>query len=121
MASHSKNPHWEAQNFSSTPNQSDEWKSSYTRAINFLEGLNIDAEEENLSHKGWNQLKMMSKDEDWQALIETGTITPENQKTAQHILDAITTTIKSEQHFWHFWDKLLLNVFQQPDDGINFL
>ena len=39
----------------------------------------------------------------------------------QHVLDAITTTIKSEQHCWHFWDKLLLDVWQHPDKGIHAL
>ena len=33
--------------------QSDEWKSIYTRAIDFVEALNIDAEKEDPSQKGW--------------------------------------------------------------------
>ena len=58
MTSRSNTPHWKAPKFSiSTPSQSDEWRRFYVRAINFLEVLNIDAEEEDLSQKGWKQLK----------------------------------------------------------------
>ena len=65
---------------------------------------------------------MMFAGKDWQALqilIETSTITPENQKTPQQGLDAINTAIKSEEHFQHFWDEHLLDVWQQPDEGIH--
>ena len=36
-------------------------------------------------------------------------------------LDAIATTIKSEEHFWHFWDELLLDMCQQPNKGTHSL
>ena len=42
VASLSSNPCWEAPKFSFTsPQQSDDWKAFYMRAINFLEALNI--------------------------------------------------------------------------------
>ena len=56
-----------------------------------------------------------------QTLIETHTITLENQKTPWQILDAVAMAIKSEEHFWHFQDKLLLDVTQLLDEGIHAL
>ena len=47
----------------------------------------------------------MFKGEDrqtFQTIINSGTITQESQKMPQHVLDAIATTIKSKDHFWHF-------------------
>ena len=39
----------------------------------------------------------------------------------QLVPDAIGTTIKSEEHFWHFWDELLSCVHQLPDEDIHAL
>ena len=97
---------------------------STSELLTFLQALNIYAEEEDPSHKGWKQLKMMFEGENWkglQTLIETSTITLERQKTPQHDLDAITTTNKSGEHFWYFWDELLLDTYHQPDKGIHSL
>ena len=37
-----------------------------------------------------------------QTLLNNETITTEHQKTPRQVLDAIATTIKAEDHFWHF-------------------
>ena len=89
----------------STPQKSENWRAFDTRAINYLEALNIDAEEANNNKTGWKQLKMMFKGEDrqiLQTLIDNGTITLESQKMPWHVLDAIITTIISTDHFWYF-------------------
>ena len=67
---------------------------------------------------------MMFEGEDWQmlqTLLDNEIITPEHQKTPRQVLDAIATTIKSEDHFWHFQDELLLDVCQRPNEGIHTL
>ena len=46
---------------------------------------------------------------------------PGQPKMPQHVLDAITNSIKSEDHFWHFWDKLLSDACQLPNEGIHAL
>ena len=56
-----------------------------------------------------------------QSLIEKGTMTEESMKTPQHSLDAIGTTIKYEEHFWVFPDKLLSDVRKFPSEGIHVL
>ena len=66
---------------------------------------------------------MMFEGEDWQTLqtlINNCTITLGSQKTLQQVLDAIETTIKSEEHFWHFQDELS-DVHQLPNKGIHAL
>ena len=96
----------------------------YTRAINYLEGLNIDAKKADDHKTGWRQLKMVFKGKDWlplQILIDNSNISPESQKMPQQVLNTIETTIKSEDHFWHFWDELLLDVHQLPDEDIHAL
>ena len=68
---------------------------------------------------GWHQLKMMFEGEDRQtvqSLTNNGTITPEHQKMPCNSFDAISTTIKAKEHFWHFWD-----VCQHPNEGIHAL
>ena len=69
MGSRSTNPHWEAPKFLfKAPNQADAWKSFYTRALDFLEALDIDPNVEDQGKKEWTQIKMMFEDEDCQAL-----------------------------------------------------
>ena len=73
------------------------------RVVDFLEALNIDTEEADDCSTGWKQHCMIIKGEGrkiLQSLIDNGTITPESQKMSQLFLDAIGTTIKSEDHFW---------------------
>ena len=52
---------------------------------------------------------------------DNGTIMPESQKTLQQVWNAIVTTIKSEDHFWHFWDELLSDVCQLHKEGSHAL
>ena len=103
-----------------TPQQSKDWRSFYTKAINYLETLNIDATESNDNKTSWKQLKIVFRGEDRQ-LINNETITPESQKVPQSVLDTIMTTIKSEDPLWNFWDELLLDVHQLPDEAIHAL
>ena len=42
-------------------------------------------------------------------------------KTPQATLDAIATTIKSEEHFWAHRDELVSDLWQQPGEGIHAL
>ena len=110
MASHPTN-HWETPTIHfNSPNQSADWKAFYIRALDYLDALDIETDEADDCHKGWKQLKLMFEGDDRQALqspIDNGTITEESMKTSQHTLDAIGTTIKSQEHFWALWDKLL--------------
>ena len=107
-------------NFNSL-HQLKDWKVFYTRVLDYMEALNIDTDEADNWCTGWKELKMMFKSEDretLQSLINNGTITPENQKMPQEALDAISTTIKANEHFW---DKLLSDVHQLPNEGIHAL
>ena len=56
-----------------------------------------------------------------QTLIDNETITHEHQKTPRQVLGTTDTSIKSKDHFWHFWDGLLLVVCQKPNEGIHAL
>ena len=67
---------------------------------------------------------MMLEGKDCQTLktlLNNETITPEYQKTPRWVLDAIAIIIKSEDHFWHFWDELLLDVYQWPEKDMHAL
>ena len=88
---------WEAPKFSFTSkDEAAAWKEFYTRAIDYLETLDIDTEAEDENKKGWKQIKMMFTEEDRQALqilINNNTITPEDHHTPIRALKAIQTTI----------------------------
>ena len=56
-----------------------------------------------------------------QTLIDTNVMTTEPMKTPRAALDAITTTIKSEEHFWAHRDELVSDLWQQLDEGIHAL
>ena len=56
-----------------------------------------------------------------QILIDNGTIIKENKKTPCDTLDAISMTIKAEEHFWAHRDGLLFDSKQQPNEGIHAL
>ena len=63
----------------------------------------------------------MFQGEDREALqtpTDNGTMTKENMKTPYDALDAISMTIKAEEHFWVHGDELLSDVRQQPNEGI---
>ena len=86
-----------------------DWRTFYTRALDYLDALDIDTEQADDHHKGWKQLKLISEGKDRKAvqtLIDNGTITQENMKTPHTALDAISMTIKSEEHFWAHRDEL---------------
>ena len=72
-----------------------EWKTFYTRVLDFLETLDIDPEKQDETKCGWRQIKMMFQGEDRQAVH---TITPEDQLTPTCALKAIQSCIKHEEH-----------------------
>ena len=119
MASRSTTPHLEASMFSFQSSQlSEDWKTFYTRALDYLEALNIDTDEPDDNKTSWKQLKMMLDGKDWQTLqtlLNNETMAPEHQKTPRQVPDASATTFKSEDHFWHFQDELLSDMCQRPN------
>ena len=125
MGSRSTTPHWEAPKFLfNSPNQVDAWKSFYIRALNFLEALDIDPDEEDQEKKGWKKIKMMFEDEDHQALqalIDNQTISPEAQLTPSLMPKAIQSILKEDVHFWHHRDELLTDLQQLSNEGIHAL
>ena len=55
---------------------------------------------------------MMFQGEDRQALqslLDNSAITTEDQLTPARALKAIQTSVKEDEHFWHFRDELLSN------------
>ena len=122
MASSNHCGHWEAPTFHfNSPNQSEDWSVFYTRALDYLDALDIELETADQSHKGWKQLKLMFEGKDRKALqnlIDSGVMTPQHMLTPKAALDAIRTTIKSEEHFWAYRDEPVLDLQQQPDEGI---
>ena len=72
----------------------------------------------------WKQIKMMFTGEDRQALqtmIDNNTITPADQCTPVQALKAIQTSIKDEEHYWHYGDEILSNIRQQPEEQVHAL
>ena len=124
MASRSSTPHWEGPKFSfNIPNQAEEWRFFYTRALDFLEALDINPDVEDQGKKGWRQIKMMFEGKDCQALqtlIDNQTISPDAQQTPALALRAIQSIIK-DVHFWHHRDQLLSDLCQLPEEGIHVL
>ena len=116
---------WEAPTFSfNTDNQPAAWRDFYTRAIDYLETLDIDPEQEGQHKKGWKQIKMMFTGEDRQALqtmIDNNTITQADQCTPVQALKAIQTTIKDEEHYWHYRDEIMSNIRQEPQEQAHIL
>ena len=114
MASSGHCGHWEAPTFHfNSPNQSEDWSIFYTRVLDYLDALNIEPEVADESHKGWKQLKLMFEGEDrkaLQSLIDSGVMTAEHMLKPKAALDAIATTIKSEEHFWAHRDELMSDL-----------
>ena len=55
--------------------------------------------------------------EDRQALkilVDNNTITQDIQKTLKFTLDTIQTTIKADEHFWCYCNKLVSDLWQKP-------
>ena len=122
---HSNIPHWETPKFSfDTEDQASAWRQFYTRATDYLETLDIDPEREDETKIGWKQIKMMFTGEDRQALqtlIDNNAITLEDQLTPSHALKAIQTTIKEEEHYWHYRDEIMSNIRQQSNEQVHTL
>ena len=60
---------WEAPKFSfNAKDQPAAWRDFFTRAVDYLETLDIDTEAEYENKKGWKQIKMMFTGQDRQAL-----------------------------------------------------
>ena len=122
---HSSTPWWEAPTFSfNTKDQAAACRNFYTRPIDNLETLDIDPEREDENKKGWKQIKMMFTGEDRHALqtmIDNNTITPEDQLTPIHVLEAIQTMIKEEEHYCHYRDEIMIVIRQQPNEQIHTL
>ena len=51
-------------------------------------------------------------------MIDNNTITPEDQLTPICALKAIQTTIKEEEHYWHYRDEIMSDIRQQPNEKI---
>ena len=67
---------------------------------------------------------MMFKGEDSQILqipLNNNTIAQEDQCTPSKPLQAIQTTIKEDEHFWHYRDEIFSDVRQQAHVGIHTL
>ena len=116
---------WEAPKFSfNTEDQAAAWRKFYTRALDYLETLNIDTEAEDNNKRQWKQIKMMFTGEDRQALqtlIDNNTITQQDQHTPIKALKAIQTTIKEAEHYWHHRVKVMMNLRQKPDEQVHAL
>ena len=125
MASSSHHGCWEAPTFHfNSPNQSKDSSAFYTRDLDYLDTLDIELDTADESHKGWKQLKLMFEGEDrkaLQSLIDSGVVTPEHMLKPKAALDAIGTTIKSEEHIWAYRDELISDLQQLPDKGIHVL
>ena len=84
-----------------SPNQSEDWKAFYTRALDYLDALDIETDEADDFSKGWKQLKLTFGRDDREALqigMNNCTITGESVKIPQFALDPIGT-MKSKEHF----------------------
>ena len=125
MAAGATATRWEAPQFSfNAPDQTQEWKNFYTRVLDYLETLDIDPERQDEHKRGWKQIKMMFQGEDrqtLQTLIDNNTITAADQQTPTKALKAIQSSIKDEEHFWHFRDEVMSDVRQQPHEQIHAL
>ena len=105
-------------------NQSEDWSVFYTRALDYVDTLDIELDEADESCKGWKQVKLMFKGEDrkaLQTLTDNGVMTTDHMKTPRAVLDAIATTIQLEEHFWAHRDELVSDLQQQPSEGIHAL
>ena len=84
MASHPNN-WWDACTFHfNSPNQSEDWKAFYTRALDYLDALDRETNEADNCHKGWKRLKLLFEGDDrqaFQSLIDNSTVMEESIKT----------------------------------------
>ena len=54
-----------------------------------------------------------------ETLIDSSTITPEDQCTPTHTFNAIQSSIKEEEHFWYFREEVMSDFFQQPNEQVH--
>ena len=54
-------------------------------------------------------------------MIDNNTITQQDQCTPIQALKAIQTTIKDEEHYWHYRDKIMSDIRQQPEEQVHAL
>ena len=79
----SNTPTWEAPKFSfNTDDKAAEWRQFYIKAIDYLEALDIDPDQEDETKRGWKQFKMMFQGD--------------NRQTLQTLLDNNTVTAKDQ-------------------------
>ena len=74
--------------------------------------------------RGWTLIKLMFTGQDRQALqtlIDNDTITAADQCTPTLALKAIQTALKDREHYWHYRDKVLSNIRQQPEEQVHTL
>ena len=69
MASSCPHNHWEAPTFHfNSANQSEDWEVFYTRAVDYLDALDIELDEADDNCKGWKQIKLVFEGEERQTL-----------------------------------------------------
>ena len=69
MASSCPDNCWETWTFHfNSPNQSEDRRAFYTRALDYLDALDIELDDADDNCKGWKQIKLMFEGEDRQAL-----------------------------------------------------
>ena len=116
---------WTAPTFSfDAADQPTAWEDFYIRALDYLETLRIKPDVEDREMKGWTEIKMMFTGEDrraLQTLIDNDTITEADQRTPRLALKAIQTAIKEGEHYWHYRDKVLSDIRQQPEEQVHTL
>ena len=67
---------------------------------------------------------MMYTREDRQALqtmIDNNTVTQADQHTPLQALKAIQTTIKDEEHYWHYRGEIMSDIRQEPQEQVHTL
>ena len=92
----------------------------YTRALNYLDTLDIKPDQADDNCKSWKQLKLIFEGENRQAfqtLIDNQSIMPEDMKKPSATLDTTGTTIKSKEHFWAHRDEQFLTLDSNPVRG----
>ena len=77
----------------------------YIHTLDYLETIDIDPDKQDENKRGWHQIKMMFQGDDRQILqdlTDNNIINPEDQLTPTSTLKAIQSTLKEDEHFWHF-------------------
>ena len=103
MAQINSNAIWTAPTFSfDAADQPTTWRDFYLRALDYLELLKINPEEEDRQKRGWEQITTMFTGENrqiLQTLIDNNIITAADQRTPILALKAIQLAIKDGKHY----------------------